>query len=322
MPMNPFLAGCALVDLHGVLAPIRAGGKDARDYLQRQVSADLRLLGPEQGLLSTLMTRKGKMVAAFDVHLAGGALLLIAERSVAEELASTLERLVILEDVTIERGDALGVLISLQGPAAERVLASCVAGVALPAAELGAATIEKGGSALRIVRRRRSDAGGFDLVVRAAEHGSWMDAATRAGAVRVDGAASEAARIDAGIPRFGVDADATHLPPESGYDRAISYSKGCFVGQEIVARLRTYGHVNQILRRVRLVEPVAPPARSAIRIGDSEVGRITSSAIAPTTGCGIALGYVRYQHAEPGTPVAVQIGDRSIPATLEDLGDF
>src|SRR5205814_2050722 len=148
---------------------------------------------------------------------------------------------------------------------------------------------------------------GFDLFVPLAALGAVADKLIAA-AKFVRGCACgwqamETARIEAGIPRFGVDMDEGNLPPETGIeDRAISYTKGCYIGQEVIARIRTYGQVAKTLRGLRLADSikVLPQKGDKLYRGDKEVGYVTSALASPTLKCNIALGYVRREHNQIG----------------------
>jgi folate-binding protein YgfZ len=132
----------------------------------------------------------------------------------------------------------------------------------------------------------------------------------------------EVLRIEAGTPVFGKDITEKNLPQEIGRDaRAINFVKGCYLGQETVARLDALGHVNQILRGL-VFEPGSdcPPSGATLEDGDKRVGVVTSSAFSPARNASVALGMVRTSHAEPGTKVTIRVGDGQAPiaATVSD----
>ena len=133
----------------------------------------------------------------------------------------------------------------------------------------------------------------------------------------------EVLRIEAGTPVFGKDITEKNLPQEIGRDaRAINFVKGCYLGQETVARLDALGHVNQILRGL-VFEPgsACPPSGATLEDGDKRVGVVTSSAFSPTRNATVALGMVRTSHAEPGTKVTIRVGDGQAPivATVSEM---
>jgi folate-binding protein YgfZ len=127
-------------------------------------------------------------------------------------------------------------------------------------------------------------------------------------------------RVEAGMPQYGIDIDDSNLPQEIGRtERTISFTKGCYIGQETVARIRTYGHVNRQLMGIRLAENRAVSAGARVYAAGKEVGAVTSSVQSLGLGTGIALGYVRRGHAEVGTTVEVMDADRMIPAEVVAL---
>jgi len=166
----------------------------------------------------------------------------------------------------------------------------------------------------------KSPAPGFDLFIPTASLGAVFDklvaAAKSLGGRACGWHALETARIESGIPRFGQDMDETNLPPEAGIEsRAISYSKGCYIGQEVIARIRTYGQVAKTLRPLRLPADLTPlPAKGdKLFAGDKEVGHLTS--VIP----GHALGYVRKEHNAPGTQLTLRTAAGDCTAIVEEL---
>ncbi|MFQ5654585.1 MAG: YgfZ/GcvT domain-containing protein [Planctomycetota bacterium] len=317
-----FVEGCALLDLRGLVGTLRVGGRDAEDYLQRMISADLHKVTAARGARSTLMTGKGKLIAPFEIFRLDDAFLCVVEESALAGLREGLERCVILEEVVVEGRGGEGGVISLQGPAARMVLREA-AGVEDPPEEpFGIRAIEAAASASEalLIRRPRSHAGGWDVILDRDFDAALLQRFLDAGAIAVDEIAIERARLDAGLARFGIDATDKNLPPECGCEDAISYDKGCYAGQEVVARIRTYGHVNRLLRRVLLEGSEVPGPGDPILIDGKEAGTVTSAALSPRTGHAVAPGFVRYRQAAPGTQAAVLIGGRPAVGRLEELG--
>ncbi|MFN0058220.1 MAG: YgfZ/GcvT domain-containing protein [Planctomycetota bacterium] len=307
----------ALIDLDQSIGTVLVSGADARSYLERMASADLKQLNPHRGLWSALLSSKGKLRAVYTLFESdpawpkcGAGTLLIAVESASEAvLIDALASRVIREDVAIESVRGELAWLSVQGADAPRALASAlgdaVAVDELPALERQCVQPAANSSVLLIVRTTRGPRGGFDLLVARAQIAALRARLTAAGIVAIDDHAADALRIEAGLPRFGVDATDQNLPPEAGYEGTLTYHK-CYVGQEIVARLKTYGHVNRILCRIRFETGAPPVPGTVIRAtGDdaSEIGHITSSAISPVDGRPVALGYVRYKQAAPGARV-------------------
>jgi folate-binding protein YgfZ len=155
---------------------------------------------------------------------------------------------------------------------------------------------------------------GIDLIADSADAGRLRDALADAGAVEVGSEAAEIVRIEAGIPRFGAEMSIETMPAEAGVvERAVSFDKGCYIGQEPVARLHYKGRPNRHLRGLELSAPVAPG--ESLRLGEKEVGRIGSAAVSPARGP-IALAIVR-REAEPGAELVV--GEDGVTARVIDL---
>ena len=305
-----FLEGVALLDLDEREAVLEVRGADAEDFLQRMISCDLRKVPATAagggGLPGTLMTGKGKLIAPFQIHrlihgTSEARFWLFAERGAVTALETALEKFVILEDVTFHRPEVA--ILSLQGPEADRQLeGESAGGDPLPAEELARVRVDLGpaGEAW-VIRRTRCPAGGWDFVLPRSEKGRLLDHWRSGGAIDAGEESIDRFRILVGEPRFGVDATEQNLPPEVGYDAAIAYDKGCYAGQEVVARIRTYGHVNRRLCLVRGEAPVAPGDELRVGEGDEEkvVGQATSATENPSGEGWVALAVVRYRHANP-----------------------
>ncbi|MCI0535323.1 MAG: hypothetical protein L0Z50_08845, partial [Verrucomicrobiales bacterium] len=177
-----------------------------------------------------------------------------------------------------------------------------------------------------IMNLPRAGTSGFDLFVPSASLGTvWeklMVAAKPTGARACGWAALERARIEAGIPRFGVDFDETNLPPEAGLEkRAISYTKGCYIGQEVIARIRTYGQVAKALRGLRLADAlkVLPKKGDKLFKGGKEIGYITSALASPRLGAPVALGYVRRETNQIGAELTLRTSEGESTARIVEL---
>jgi folate-binding protein YgfZ len=237
------------------------------------------------------------------------------------------DRYIIADDVQIVDVSPHYGLLSFQGPKAEQAAGAVGLPVALPAqpmtfASMSDATLGE----IYVMNHPRIGSRGYDFFVPNASLGAVADrlvtAARELGGSLCGWQALETARIEAGIPRYGVDMDETNLPPETGLkSRAISYTKGCYIGQEIVARIRTYGQVSKALRGLRLPDDLATLPRKGDKLyqGTKSAGYITSSLASPTFQAQIALGYVRREMNRVGTELTLKTGTGEAPVQIVEL---
>jgi folate-binding protein YgfZ len=290
--------GCGLVD-RSERGKLALTGADAAMFLQGQISNDVEGLAPGTGCYAAFLTPKGKMLGDVRVLRAEDELLLDTERVALQSLFNMIRRFSVgyqveLHKRTLERG-----LLSLLGPEA----AELAGARGLGSDEHAHAVIELPGCGLP-VRGIRTDAG-VDLLYDADDTAAVRAALERAGAVAVSDEAAECLRVEHGRPRYGIDLDDTVIPQEAGLnERAVSFTKGCYVGQETVARLYYRGKPNRQLRGLRLSEPAQ--SGDQLTFDDRVVGRVSSVASSPRFGP-IALGLVR-REAPVGTIVAVGDG--------------
>jgi folate-binding protein YgfZ len=295
------LASCALVD-RSERGKLALTGAEAKEFLQGQVSNDVEGLEPGSGCYAAFLTPKGKMLGDLRVLDTGDELLLDCERVVLQELFNMIRRFKLGRDVELHKRTLESALLSLIGPEARAVAGD------VPAQEHAHRAAELGGAPVRLIA---TDVG-VDVLCAAENAEAVRAALLAAGAVRADEAAAEIRRVETGRPRYGVDLDESVIPQEAGLnDRAVSFTKGCYVGQETVARLFYRGKPNRHLRGLRLDGPAETGDR--LLLGEREVGRLGSVVESPSLGW-IALAIVR-REAEPGA--TVRAGDRA--ATVVEL---
>jgi folate-binding protein YgfZ len=249
------------------------------------------------------LTQKGKVVGHFHLAVLPDRIELIAPPAARGGLRDGLARYVIADDVALEDRAGAAALLSLIGPRVEAAAARLLGGP-LPAADAAEGSIA--GGRVLLVRRTRAGLPAVDLVADAAAAPPVREAALAAaraeGGGPLDGDALEVLRVEAGEPALGAEATVDTLPQECGLDASVSYAKGCFLGQEPVARLHARGHTNRGLAGL-LLGPGAPlPERGAVVLaGEREAGAVTSAALSATLGRPIALALLRHEDAEPGT---------------------
>jgi len=294
---------CGLVDRsdRGKLA---FTGPQAKTFLQGQVTNDVEALTPGTGCYAALLSPKGKMLGDLRIVDTGDELWLDTERSALQAIFNVLHRARLGYDAALHKRTLQHGLVSLIGPRAR-----AIAGVeSLPDVEHANAAIAVDDIPARAIA---TDVG-VDVVCDAEQTPQLIAALTARGAAAVPEAAAEVLRVEHGRPRYGIDLDDTTIPQEAGLnDRAVSFAKGCYVGQETVARLFYKGKPNRHLRGLQLSAPVA--AGTELTVGGRVVGSLSSVVVSPQHGP-IALALVR-REAQPGTRLAA--GDAS--ATVVEL---
>jgi folate-binding protein YgfZ len=300
--------GCGLVD-RSERGKLALSGAGAKEFLNGQVTNDVAALVPGTGCYAAFLTHKGKMLGDLRILDTGPPtheLLLDTERPALQDLFDMIRRYKVGFDAELHKRTLQRGLLSLIGP-----LAREVAGAGdLPGAEHAHRAGEVAGLPVRLIATDL----GVDVLCRAEDTVAIATALAGAGAVPVAEDDAEIVRVERGRPRYGVDLDEATIPQEAGLnERAVSFTKGCYVGQETVARLFYKGKPNRHLRGLRLAAPAA--RGDELRLGEKVVGRLGSAVRSPRLGP-IALALVR-REAEPGATVAV--GDAGTTATVVEL---
>jgi tRNA-modifying protein YgfZ len=280
-------------------------GSDAAEYLQGQLTNDVESVAVGEGQYAALLDRKGHMQTDMRLVRVGDAAILIDLEAAAKDAALkhltmySIGRDVQVGDASAERG-----LVSLIGPRAAEI-----AGTAPLPEFANEATTAAGIDVVAVGTRE-----GIDLLLPLAERERVVGALVEAGAVEVSPEAVEILRVEAGVPRFGAEMDARTMPAEAGIvEDAVSFTKGCYIGQETVARLHYKGKPNRHLRGLKLSGAAAPGA--ALRLGEKEVGTLGGAVVSPAHGP-IGLAIVR-REAEPGTSLTV--GEDGVTAEVVAL---
>lgn len=298
----------------GVIARTGAGrilltGTDRRSYLQGLLTNDIEALTPGTGCYAAMLTAQGRMMTDMRVLELGDAILLDVPRHVATAIRDHLDRFVFSEDVQVEDVTAARAEIGVYGPRALDVLVEAGTQGGMPAAWFDATRVRIADRHAVIVRSDEAGVPGYGVLLDAAHVEAVTAALLGAGGVRAEEADVEAVRIESGRPRFGPDMGPDTIPLEAGLeDRAISRSKGCYVGQEVIVRVQDRGQGRVARRLVGLTLDAGAPmpaARDRILSGGRDVGAVTSAIWSPALARPIALGYVHRDFTSPGTPLTV-----------------
>lgn len=293
----------------GLLVRERAGiavvGADGSEYLQGQLTNDIESIAVGEGLYAALLDRKGHMQTDMRVlRPATEEILLDFEPGAREAAVRHLTMYSIGREVQIVDSTEERAIVSLIGPRAAELAATP------PLPEFANEMASVAGIPVLAVGTRD----GIDLFLPSGERDRLVAALTDAGAVEVSPEAVEIVRVEAGVPRFGAEMDTATMPAEAGIvEDAVSFTKGCYIGQETVARLHYKGKPNRHLRGLRLSGAAEPGA--ALRLGEKQVGTLGGSVVSPALGP-IGLAIVR-REAEPGTELAV--GEDGVTAEVVAL---
>ncbi len=302
-------------------------GADRVRFLHGQVTNDVKKLRTGEGCYSAITTAKGKMESDLNIFALADELLLDFEPGLTEKISARLEKFIVADDVQIVDVAPHYGLLSVQGPRAVEIIRALNLFPEIPTQQLDSIKISDATlGEIYLTSNSRLGTSGFDLFVPNNSLGAVADkliaAAKQVGGRAVGWTAFETARIEAAIPRFGADMDETNIPLECGIEsRAIVYNKGCYIGQEVINRIHSVGHVNRELRGLRLADDLKRlPARGdKLFHAGKEVGYVTSAVKSPALNANIALGYVRREANQIGTELILKMESGESAAKIVEL---
>jgi len=337
--------GAVLADYHGGLVPARfsslseetravrsvAGlfdfsyrakfamaGADRVRFLQGMVSNDVKKLAPGTGTYAAILNSQGQILADLRIYCAEDRFLVDTDASLREKVMQTLRRYIIADKVTLEPLSLFPIVF--QGPRSRPLLEKTLH-IDFPALEeYGHFQTNYAGFPVRVVRASSTGEEGYEVwMAEKALMAIWGAACGQAPTYDMlpcGSEALEALRIESGIPRYGTELGEDTLLLEANLLNAVSFTKGCYIGQEIVERMRSRGHANWKLVGLTVSAPSPPAPETKLIAAGKEVGEITSACVSPTLSKTIALAYVRREAAEPGTRLVLASG---IPAEVATL---
>ena len=298
-------------------AKFAAKGKDHASFLHNMLSNDVQGLTPGKGTHATLLNVKGHIVADLRIYREKDRILVDTDADLRDKTIETLNRYIIMDDVELQPLELFA--LAVQGPSSRALLATSLQIDLAKLEEFDHLQMNCFGFPVHVVRASSTGEEGYELWAGAEGLApAWEVLCAQAHPCGTD--ALEALRIEAGIPRYGPDLGEDTLPLEAGLFSALSFNKGCYLGQEIVERARSRGHVNWKLVGL-FVDAPAPPASgetlfSADEKNAKQLGEITSAAFSPTLGRMLALAYVRREVSHPGTKLVLASG---APAEVREL---
>jgi folate-binding protein YgfZ len=310
-------AGLVDLSFRGLLEV--TGGERLR-WLNGQVTQDVKALRPGEGRLAAALDAKGHILADLAVYGLEDRVWLNVPRERLDTLRTAFDRHIIADDVQVRDASRDVASLMLLGPRAAAIVAAACGDAAAGLAPWQHTEAELAGVPTRVVATRWLRIPGFDLVVpgaaASAAWGSILDAGRAEGLLPVGMAALEVLRVEAAWPWFGVDFDESHLLMEALTTEHVSFTKGCYIGQEVVTRVEHQGHLNRRLCGLLVAGDRVPPLGAAIQSGDRTVGRVTSAVHSPAIARSIALGHVRRECWAPGTRLTIATGASALDAEI------
>lgn len=310
-------AGSGLFDF-SFRAKIAVTGADRVRFLHGMVSNDVKKLAPGAGNYAAILNAQGQVLADLRLYAAEDRIFIDTDATLRDKILTILRRYIIADKVVTEPLSLFA--LAFQGPRARPLLAKTLH-IDLPdLAEFGHFATNYAGFPARVVRASSTGEDGYEVwMSEKAMMPIWGAACGQAPTYDMLPCGSEALetlRIEAGIPRYGTELGEDTLLLEANILNAVSFTKGCYIGQENVERTRSRGHVNWKLVGLTIAGPVAPSPETKLIAEGKEVGEITSSCVSPALRKTIALAYVRRETAEPGTKLVLASG---VPAEVAAL---
>ena len=299
--------GAGVIDLSAARGRIRVSGAEATMFLNGLITNDVKNLAQNRWMPAVFPTVQGRLIGAVRV-LRGSepGVLIDTETASHEAVLKTISRFTLAGDFKVADVTSETALLTIQGNQAAEIIEKVTGVSDLP--ENGVA--EKDG--VTIIRASHTGEVGFDVIIDSSRKAELQQALEDAGAQPIGEDTFEILRVEAGIARFGQDMDETNVVPETNLDEAVSYTKGCYVGQEIIVRIKHRGHPAKKLTGLRFqTDQQVEPGAVILSKENQEIGRVTSAVVSPRLGS-IGLGYVRYEHLAEGTQVVVGDGIEAI----------
>jgi folate-binding protein YgfZ len=296
--------GAGLMDLSD-RGRIRVSGSEAVMFLNGLITNDMKTLVPHRWMPAAFPTVQGRLIGAVRVIRAAEPLFLIDTDAASHEaVLKTISRFTMAGDFYVTDVTAQTSMLSVQGKEAAAISEKVLRAGLYDLPRYYVVDIVWQDSYVTILRATQTSEDGFDIVVEADKAAELRQALEQAGAQPVGEETREILRVEAGIARFGRDMDETNVITETNLDDAVSYTKGCYTGQEIIVRIKHRGHVAKKLTGLHFETDRQIEPGTILKTDGKEIGRVTSTAVSPKLGS-IGLGYVRYEYLDPGTKVFV-----------------
>lgn len=298
-------------------ALLSLAGADRVRYLNAMLTNNIRDLAPGQGTISLLLNPQGRILAEVETYALPDRLLCVSHAMIRERLVATLEKFIIMDDVTLEDITKCMGTVALEGPES-LVIAREICGFELDSLpELGHAEAKAGEIPCRIVRRALGGIPSAEFIVeRTHLPALWnllLEKTQQHGGGPVGYDALNVLHLEAGVPWYSYDFDENQIPHQAALEAThISFTKGCYTGQEIVERVRSQGNVQRRRVMLRFSGDTVPARGESLFAGDAEVGFVTRAARSPKFGGVIGMGYARREQLQPGSKVTWKGGEAEV----------
>jgi folate-binding protein YgfZ len=311
--------GAGLIDL-SARGRILISGSEAVMFLNGLITNDMKTLEPNTWMPAVFPNVQGRLLAAVRVIHRDDGFLIDTENATRDTVVKLLERFTLAGDFRLADRTQDTALISIQGAKAAETMAVIFGETLANLGRDAVAGADWQGKQITVIRATHTAEDGFDLFVNATQAEIIRDAFIKAGAQPIGNDTSETLRLEAGIARYGIDVDETNVVTETNLDDAVSFTKGCYIGQEIIARIKYRGHVAKKLAGLILEgEASLENGAKIFSVDDKEIGRVTSAGFSPRLNRTIALGYVKYDYLAPETSVKVDSSGTKFVTSVSEL---
>jgi len=313
-------SGAGLIDL-SARGRILVSGSDAQMFLNGLITNDMKTLARNSWMPAAFVNVQGRLIAAVRVLHREDGYLIDTEGATRDSVIKLLERFTLAGDFRVTDLSSELTTLSLQGSKAAEVIASVFGteSSGISHYEVSNPRLDND-QPITVIRATNTAEDGFDLFVDTADAQRLSNLLIAAGITQIDEEVAETLRIEAGIPRFGLDMDETTIISETNLEDAVSDTKGCYIGQEIIVRIKHRGHVAKKLTGIVFENSHQVEKEAKIfSVDDQEIGRVTSTAFSPRLNRTIAIGYVKYDYLAGGTNVRVSVGDAEVKGAVAEL---
>jgi len=301
------------------LGRLKITGKDRISFLNGLLTNDISQLKENAGQRSALLNSKARVLADLHLYAQPDSLLVDTGESSASHVKEILDRFVITEDVQIQDSTQDLVQVTVQGPKSSQAIKEVLGIEAQDLIQLEQKTLGPS----TIIARDRTGQSGYDIIMPTLEaEPVWHGFLLKGGEIGLNPVGSQALeilRLEAGYPKYATDVDENTIILEAGFKDAINFNKGCYLGQEVVARATHIGRVNKQLVRLEVETKDSVSPRSKLMSNGREAGFITSAAFSPGLQRVVGLGYANREFAKEGTKVNVQSGETSLSAVVTKI---